>query len=184
MNALTRHFLKLAVFFGLLFSSVSAGIDVLFDDPLSVNEFLLKGLFLGITVSALSLWIQIKKLKGLGVSELTFETLSPHQKRVIHCSVAPPDFIDRLKSDARFVLKNVEEKENEVIARTVSTWNSSGERIVIKMKELSEGEFEYRISSSPNWKFSPTDYGNGLENVNRLESLLVDHGLSAAQTAV
>jgi hypothetical protein len=116
-------------------------------------------------------WYNIKKI---GVENSNDDNLGVNQTRTIVTKLNKSELIHKLKLDPTIGKMKITEMENGILFKTGTTMKSWGEEIKIILISNKENNFEYQVSSSPKLKTTIVDYGKNLENVNKIESAIIN----------
>lgn len=135
--------------------------------------FLFSTLIFGTTMSLFSVSVHIRRLKKIGVQKITSDNLKVSQNKVLKSKLTKAMLIEKLQIDPLMGKMKMTEIEQGLIIETGMTWKSRGEEIKIIISSFENKLYEYQISSKPKLKPTLVDFGRNLENVNRIESLLI-----------
>ncbi len=141
-----------------------------------LRESLSSGFIFGLVMSIVLVSIHLIMLKSMGVQEMTKENLDIHQGKSIRSNLTLKELEEKIKSERFFGSSKFKETENSISFKTKSTWRSFGEKILITQSASDQGQIKYEVSSNPRLITTLVDFGKDLENVNRIEEIMLNVG--------
>lgn len=172
MKPLTKLYLKTFLFTGIPYGLIMMGFDLLDGNGFKLWKFLFLTFFFGISMSLTLVFFHKYRLKKNGVRELTDENLGVTQTKEIKTKLRMTELMDKLKKDPIIGKMKMTETDNGITLKTGMTWKSWGEEIKIVRKSETDSDFEYQISSSSKLKTTIVDYGQNIQNLNRIENVI------------
>jgi len=174
MSPTVNLYLKALIRFGVSFALLMLFFDIIEGDVRSLVKYFFLLVFFGGFMSALLVGFHISKVKELlGKSDLTDEDLATQQSRTIVSADSPDDILEKIKSTTDFKIKSIQKESHQISFRRSTSWYSWGENIKITWSKLSDNQYQYEVSSQPKLFLQFVDYGINLENIQRIERLIV-----------
>ncbi|MBS1777592.1 MAG: hypothetical protein JSS64_15100 [Bacteroidetes bacterium] len=175
MKPIIKLYLKAFV----LIAISSFGVMIL----LSLSDFskkiilkdIITSLFFGLFMSLILVSYHLYRIKKNGIKIITDDNIGVNQTLTIETKLCLNEVIQKIKIDPNFGKMKMKVVENGIILETRTTMKSWGEAIKIIMNSNKENLFKYQVSSSPKLKTTIVDYGKNLENINKIENLIITH---------
>ena len=175
MNPVPKLYAKIFLLTSLPFGAIIAGIEWIFGDGFSWLKVVLSAFFYGILMASFLILRQQKKLKEMGIEELTVENTRVYQAKQISSTLSQEALTEVLKKDAFTSRMKLTVSENGLLLKTTQTWDSWGEVIRIHLAFEKDGNYCYNVSSRPALRTTLLDYGKGLTNITQMERILAAH---------
>ncbi|MBK7232049.1 MAG: hypothetical protein IPH93_07245 [Saprospiraceae bacterium] len=163
-------FLATGITYGLLMSLIEWADG----SRLSGWQIIYRTSYFGLAMSLIIVSYHKYRLKKIGIRELTEENLGVSHNKILKSKLNIMELIEELKKDPIFGKMKISEKESEILIRSNLTWESWGEEIKIILNKHIADEYEYQVSSRPKFSLTLVDYGKNLENMMRIESVLIN----------
>ncbi|HUR30598.1 MAG TPA: hypothetical protein VMZ69_04150 [Saprospiraceae bacterium] len=166
-------YLRIFFFMGLGFGLFMFLTDALSGEGLGAKSVFLRGFLFGTFMSLILVTFHLIRLRYLGIKEFTTEILRPSQKKILQSDISKQELISKLKSDPVVGKMQMNENGNEISLKSGMNLWGFGENISIKINPKTIQSTEYEIESTPIMKTTLVDFGKNLQNVNRIEKLIV-----------
>jgi len=125
-----------------------------------------------IPISLVIIYMHVKSLKSLGISEISNSHLMLKQNGTFQSTLTKTELIQRLKTDPFFRQMKISETETGVVLKSGATWTSWGERVFVSINPINDGHTEIQVESKPLVFTTLFDTGKNLENVVRMERMV------------
>ncbi|GLR19586.1 hypothetical protein [Portibacter lacus] len=172
MSPIGKLYLKVFLLLGLPFSMGMTIFDIILGDGFSIFKFIFLFVFFGLFMSLFLVAKQKRKLKELGVSDYTDSNLKVNQTATLVSKLNFIELSQKLQDDVVLGKMNFDQTKDSIKLSSGASWRSWGEIISIQSKELTDGKYEYSISSRPKMKSTIIDSGKNLENVMAIQRAL------------
>ncbi len=167
MSRITKIYLKLFLFYGLIFGVINLLWYYIDKGEINVLKIIFLIIFFGGFMSWSSVKSIKKSMKKFKGEKLTDDDFEVSQSQVISKSQSIKQVYDLLKSDELTKNWKLNFKESKIVGRTKITWTSWGERITVS--ELND---KLKIESKPFLGIVPFDNGANKGNVNLIKVLI------------
>ena len=174
MKSIVKLYIKIFLITGISFGLLEIGFDFLSGDGFALWKFVYLTLAFGTTMSLIMVSHHKFEVQKRVSNELTDENLKVSQKSELFSKVSKTEFITRLQKDKVLNRMKLNEIENGVELIAGFTWKSWGEIVEVRINELSQNEYIYKIASRPKLKTTLVDYGKNLENIQTIQKILKD----------
>lgn len=172
MNSLTKLYLKLFLFTGILFGVLITLFEFLAGDGTSWWKIILESVLFGIAMSLFMVNLHKNRLKKLGVQEDSSSGFGVQQKKIIRSSLSKEEVVAKLKSHPVFGNMKMKEDNGTIRMRSPMSIKSWGENILITEQPGEGLAHEYLVQSSPKLITTLVDNGKNMENIHKIEKLL------------
>ena len=127
------------------------------------------GFLMSITLVGTHIFTIHKKKLG----PITAETLKVTHKKVVISELPKTELIDRLTEDPEWKKFDIRISDTDIRIKTKPSIWTWGEKIRILAQQAVDGKYQYEITSAPDVGTTLVDYGRNLQNVQRLEKLIL-----------
>ncbi len=176
MKAIAKLYLKIFLLAGVSYGLVMLAFNWANGTPFDIWRFLFSTLFFGMAMSLLLVSLHKYRIKQKGIQEITQDDLKLFHSKRFKTSLTQIELLEKLKSDPIIAQMKVTEIENGIQLSSGMSLYSWGEKITLLLKSEGFGAYEYEVTSSPKLKVTLLDYGKNLENVKRIENLILGVG--------
>lgn len=176
MKPIINLYLKIFLLAGVSYGLVMLAFNWADGTPFHIWRFLFSTLFFGMAMSLLLVSLHTYRIKQRGIQEITEDHLRLFQSQIFKTSLTHTELLERLKSDPIIAQMKATEIENGIQLSSGRSLYSWGEKITVLLKSEGPGEYEYEVTSRPKVKVTLLDYGKNLENVKRIENLILTVG--------
>ena len=173
MKPAIKLYLRVFLLTGVPFGILMTVFDLIFGHGFSVGAFLWPTLIFGTSMSVIFVTAHIASLKKIGVRELNDENLRTKQFRNVKSNLTKEELVARLKNDANFKDLVIHEIEGGITFKTGTSWNSWGETIDLNFTHSKNNRDMIRVASRPSLGTALVDSGRNVQNVNRIEDLIL-----------
>jgi hypothetical protein len=174
MKPIIKLYFKTFLITAITYFIIMAGFDLAHGSELTFWKYIPKSSFVGLFVSLILVSIHWYELKKHGFKNITDDIVGVNQTKTIESELNIDELIKKLKLDTSIEKMKMKEIENGVLFKTGMTMKSWGEEIKIILKSNKKNNFEYQISSRPKLNTTLIDFGKNLENINKIESLIIN----------
>ncbi len=171
MKPITKLYIKTFLWTGVPYGLIMAAFDYAFNEEIVLWETLFLTLSFGTFMSLVLVSYNKRRLKKMGIKELTYDTLARKQTRIFKTDLNLTQLIEKLKTNEKIAGMEMSEIENGFLLRNGMSFYSWGEEIRIILKSENDSEFEYQVSSTPSFKLTMVDYGKNLGNIKLIENV-------------
>lgn len=172
MSIKLKYYVRTLLIFGLLYAILGSIFDYfIFNETVSVNEFIIKGFLFGISISVFLVSLHLYELNQMGITYITTEILKPTQSKFIPSKRSLSEVTHLLKnSDYNLTGKIIPDSNDIEIVQKIN-FQTFGEKITI-IPTIKNDIKGYNIKSKPVFPLTYGDMGRGVKHILKLEKLL------------
>ncbi len=171
MKPITKFHIKTFLWTGVPYGLLMAAFDWAVGNEFLLWKLLFQIFLFGLFMSLYLVGIQKRRLKKMGITEFTDDTLARKQTRIFKTDLNLTQLIEKLKTNEKIAGMEMSEIENGILLKNGMSFYSWGEEIRIILKSENDSEFEYQVSSTPSFKLTMVDYGKNLGNIKLIENV-------------
>ena len=148
------------------------GLDYINGDEIIPIDSIKEALFIGAFVSFFLVLLQYRRLKQIGITEITSQNLRVEQSKTIESKITIEELISSISSSGSFKLVKLNDEEDVINFQSKMTGFAAGCAITIHINKLNNGIIEYNINSKPLLKTVLFDCGANITNINIISEFL------------